>query len=262
MTLEQSQILQILHEELAKIRTKNPAYSLRAYARKLKLPVSALSGFLNGKLPLTRKSAQKILENLQTNPLQAKSLLSEVPLRKNSRHTSRLLPGYEQLDMDQFHLISEWHYFAILSLAVTRDWNSDPAQVAARLGIQLREAKTALERLEKLGLLDRAKDGRLVATGKQFKTSNGIPNVFLRKHHLEGLDLARRSMEEDAYNECDFSSVTMAVSPALLGEAKKRITAFRKSLSDFLESDEKTQVYRMCVQLFPISDRKTAKELK
>jgi hypothetical protein len=242
MTSEQGSILKILQEELAKARARNPRYSIRAFS---------------SKLPITKRTGEKILHGLAADPKTKATLLQGLKYRENNRPTLPVIKAgvYSQIDMDQFHLICEWYYFGILSLATTDNFQDDPAWISKTLGIQKREAKSALQRMERIGFLARNKDGRLVPTGKQFKTSNGTPNAYLRKHHFEGLDLARRSMEEDAFESCDFSSITMGIDPQKLPEAKKLITHFRKSLCAFLESDPKKEVYRMSIQLFPLSNR-------
>jgi uncharacterized protein (TIGR02147 family) len=267
MSAAQAQTLKILTEELARIRMKNPGYSLRAFARRLKLPVSALSGILSGNLPITRKNGEKILENLHVAPPMAEKILQGLRLRSDSPspYTSRVLKSqrrYSLLDMDHFQTISEWQYFAVLSLATTKGWKSEPAWIASRLGIQIRQAKEVLIRLERLDLLARDDSGRLMPTGKQYRTSSGVPNTFLRRHHVQGLDLARRAMEEDEFDACDFSSMTMAIDPRKLPEAKHRITEFRRSLCQFLEADERTEVYRICLQLFPLSARANSNQAK
>jgi len=190
-------------------------------------------------------------------------ILQGLKLRDDDKPSSPVLKAatYSELDMDQFHLISEWYYFGILSLATTKTFKSDSTWIAKSLGIQKREANAALERLERLGLLARDQKNKLVATGKAFKTSSEIPNTYLRKHHLQGLDLARRAMEEDEFKACDFSSITMAVDPEKLPEAKKLITQFRQNLCAFMEADAKKEVYRMSVQLFPLSNRESFSKL-
>jgi len=257
--LKQSQIklLSLLHEELTRIRTRNPRYSIRAFSKKLGLPVSTLSGVLNRKLPITRKTAEKILQCFAVDPKTTTQLLQGLKYREDNRSTFPVLKvgNYSQLEMEHFHLISEWYYFGILSLAITEGFQDNPDWIAKTLGIQKREARTALERLERLDLLVRNEHGTLVPTGKQFRTTNGIPNTYLRKHHVETLDLARRAMDEDEFSACDFSGMTMAINPAKIPEAKKMITDFRRSLCAYLESDSKKEVYRLSIQLFPLSNR-------
>jgi uncharacterized protein (TIGR02147 family) len=257
MKQSQTQLLKLLHEELTRIRARSPQYSIRLFSKKLGLPVSALSGILNGKLPITRKSGEKILQNLAVDPKTAAQILQGLKYREDHRlRLSVLKTGtYSQLEMDQFYLISEWYYLAVWTLAMTDGFQEDLEWISKTLGIKKREAKSALSVLERLELLARGASGKLAPTKKSVKTTNGIPNTYIRKHHLEGLDLARRAMDEDEFSACDFSGITMTVDPEKLPEAKKLITDFRRSLSHYLEGDSKKEVYRMSIQLFPLSNR-------
>ena len=45
----------------------------------------------------------------------------------------------------------------------------------------------------------------------------------------------------------------MAIDPENLGEAKNMIKSFRKRLSKKLESGNKKEVYKLAIQLFPLS---------
>ncbi len=250
------EILSLLNEEFTRLKTKNSSFSLRAFSKRMNLPVSALSGILNNRYPITKKTGEKVLAALAIDPKRTSVLLNALQHRSPSAKHPSVTPEYIELRMDDFHMIANWYYFGILSLAETEGFNGSAIQVCQRLGIQLRQAKSALERLENMGLLVRNKTGRLVHSGKPYQTSQGIPNTYLRKHHQENLELARRSMEEDEFEQCDFSGITMAIDPAKLPEAKKRITKFRRELCQFLESEQKKQVYRMNFQLFPLSERK------
>ena len=51
-----------LHDEFSSARIKNPMFSLRAFARKLNLPPSALSEILNGKRTVLDAIAQRLQE--------------------------------------------------------------------------------------------------------------------------------------------------------------------------------------------------------
>jgi transcriptional regulator with XRE-family HTH domain len=64
---EQFLLIKHLNNELNSRRIANKQYSLRAFARDLKLDASQLSKILKGKLPLTCQFAIKICDNLKLN---------------------------------------------------------------------------------------------------------------------------------------------------------------------------------------------------
>lgn len=260
---EQVEVLKILNEELMRIRNRNPAYSLRSYARKLHLSPSTLSGILAGRLSLTRRMGEKILHHLCVDPTTSNQLLSQLTNKVSKKKKRQMGTAAEagqdfvQFNMDQFHLISDWWYFGIMSLSETEGFKDDPKWIAKRLGVGIPEVKTALKRLERMDLLVRNERGTLVGTGKSFKTTSDIANMSLRKSHFQTVELAKQSLEQDAFEECDFTSITMPTDSVKIPEAKRRIAEFRRSLMEFLEDDKKTEVYRVFIGFFPLSKRES-----
>ena len=165
-------------------------------------------------------------------------------------------PQYSELATDQFRAVADWYHFAILSLAETRDFNDDPRWISERLNVRLTDVVSALERLERLGMLTRNKRGALAPSGKQFSTTDEIAAAAVRGYHSEILELARNSLERDSIVRRDFTTMTMAVDPVRLVQAKKMIRQFRAKLCDYLEQGERTEVYQLSINLFPLSSQK------
>jgi len=238
----QNEIIERLSNEYTKARAKNPSYSLRAFSNRLGIQVSALSEILNGKRVISKKMGHRILSGLGLSPIESENILTGTSEGDESN-----------LSLDYFKAISDWYYFAILSLAEIPNFEADPAWVAKRLNISNREAKIAIDRLIKLGMLVENEDGSYEASGIQYKTPTDILNASLKNHTVQTLELATDSVINDPVEERDFSTITMAIDPENLGEAKKMIKSFRKRLSKKLESGNKKEVYKLAIQLFPLS---------
>jgi uncharacterized protein (TIGR02147 family) len=246
----QVEIAFLLRREFAQIRERNPAFSLRAFAAKLQIAPSTLSEIFSGKKSIALRSGRKILDRLSIESEKRHALLEALA---GKAKISQAPVDLVQVAMDQYHLISDWYYFAILSLSETETFRGSPEWVAKRLNIRTSVARNALKRLERLGLLARSGQGNLVPTGKAFKTTSDIPNSEIRRSHLQNLELARLSLENDSLDLCDPTAMTMAIDPAKIPEAKKRIRRFRRDLCRFLESGRKLEVFRMYFHLFPMS---------
>ena len=63
------------------------------------------------------------------------------------------VPNYGELQIDIFNLISDWHHYAILSLGDIKPNRANPKWISAQLGITLRDASNAFDRLLRLGLI-------------------------------------------------------------------------------------------------------------
>lgn len=256
----QREVLSLLSQEFAKARLKNPSFSQRAYARKLGIHPSAISGLMAGKLRVTRKSARKIFITLGVDPVFSKKVLGNLkdrtdkPKDLDPKALLKITPDtYTQLDLEQYHILTHWVYSAILLLSETVDFSDDPKWIATRLGAPINDVKNALKRLLKLGMLAENAEGKLISTGKKFKTTTDIPNLYIRAHHIEGLELARNKLEGEFSNLNDFSGTTMAIDPEKIAEAKVMISEFRKRLAAHLGTSNKKEVYRLAIQFFSIT---------
>jgi plasmid maintenance system antidote protein VapI len=59
----------LLKQELHQRMTKNPMYSIRSFAKALRIHPGTLSSYLNGKRKITIKSAAYLAERLNLDPL-------------------------------------------------------------------------------------------------------------------------------------------------------------------------------------------------
>ena len=248
-------IQKVLHEEFGRLRAKNPAFSLRALARRIAIPAPALSEILQGKRGVSRKRALLIADKLLLDPERKTELLSRFPARGKRDGVAGEQRERAQLTMDHFHTVSEWYHFAILSLAETQGFDPSPEAIALRLGLSRAVVVSALDRLLRLGMIERGADGGLRATGVSYQTPDDIASVSLRRAHAANLELAAQSLANDPVEERDFTSLTVAVDPARLPGAKKRIRKFLREMSDYFEAGEKKEVYKMCIQAFPLSKK-------
>lgn len=154
----------ILKEELASRCRQNPRYSLRAFARDLKLAPSRLSEVLSGKQGLSRPAAERIAKALGYAPGDIErfcDLVESLHARsKKNRDSARLrlkkVGGDSteiQLQADTVKLIADWYHFAILELTNIDGFRSESKWIAKRLGISEFEAQLALDRLQRLNLI-------------------------------------------------------------------------------------------------------------
>jgi uncharacterized protein (TIGR02147 family) len=238
----------ILLDEFAARKKKNPAYSLRAYARDLSISVTALSDALAQKRDLSKKNLQKISDRLGWGPEKTAKIFGE--LREQTSEVSQ--KEFFSLEEDSFRLISDWYYFAILALANTPKPSSNPKWIADQLGISMQEAKVALERLRRLGLIS-VDSGKLKQKTKTVSVLSNVPSSTIRLFHRENLRLAERSIDEVPMQLRDLGAITFPADPKRLELARKELIKFRRKIARLMEGESPTSVYTLALQLFPVS---------
>ena len=226
---------------------RNARYSLRAFAKALTIDPSSLSQILSGKRPLSKKSVEAICEKLGATP---KDLKSFGLLNVDSSNDN-----YHQVNVDTFAVIAEWYHYAILELTFVSGFKADPRWIGKKLSITVEEAKSAIERLKRLGLL-LEENGSLIKSSK-FLTNHSSVNTSGAHRELQKqvIEKALLAVEECPHEEKDITSMTMAVDVANLDKARDLIRKFRRDICALLEDGEQTRVYNLGIQLYPLSEK-------
>jgi uncharacterized protein (TIGR02147 family) len=223
---------------------------------------------------LGEKSIQNITSAFELDPSQAKIFRAmvlaidgetpEVRLQYNEeldRHFGSMSEQKKYLDLSvaKFRVIADWYHLAVLELLGIKEFrsvskNAYQTWIATKLGLTELQVKLALDRLKSLELVD-FKDGKPQKTEGLLHTGDKVPSAAIRSHHRQYLEKAIAAIDDQEFEECDFSGIIVPTDLAKLPEAKKAIQEFRKKLSQILKGDNPTEVYRMSFGLFRISSK-------
>lgn len=251
--IEQAIIIDLLNRELSKRQLKNPLYSMRRFARMLGVSPATISETLNGKRRLSQRTILKLVAKLSLDPSQKHILLHKLTGPSSRKKTFQQSSTFLRMGAKEFEPISEWYYFAILSLSETSDFSPNPHWIAKRLNIRPEQAKRSLHKLFANGYMKRGTDGKVEVTHQIARVSNS-KDPTLTRYNKQGLRLAAIALDESNEVQRAFSSMTMAIDIENLPAARDLIRRFRHELSNMLEHGNKTEVYRLGIQLFPLSE--------
>ncbi len=264
---------QCLKDALSLRCQKNPSYSLRAFARALRLDPTALSRILSGKQVPSLKVAHQCIQVLELGPEQSRKFLLSLAKSQAQRNLRRRPPrGFSDLadlyiqspsdlvvtplDNESYQVIAEWFHAAILELTFSDDFKSNAKWVASQLGISPITAKLAIDRMLDLRLLKKGPRGQLLKTHKQLDTvDRHLSSPALRKGQKQFLEKAIESVENDSIDERDMSFMVMNIDPSKIPEAKKMIVHFRQVLCKYLESGKRGRVYNLQISLYPLQKK-------
>lgn len=256
--------LEQLKKTFEEKRKKNAKYSTRALARDLKIDPGLLSSILRQKRIPSKKVAESLAESMKFNEIVCWTFLRSIEeqRRLDKELKASRLKRVEQhtvakVTQEQFEKVSKWYHPAIMTLTQIEGFSEKPEFIAKRLGITEVEAAHALEDLIDADILFRNSEGKLVAreqitvVDKRECTTNTLKN-----HQKELLDQSKQSVDRVPYGKRFHMGTAIAIDPEKLPEARKIMEEFMRSLSVFLESGKKQNVYQFSTALFPLEVQK------
>ena len=161
----------------------------------------------------------------------------------------------EILGEDQFDYYESWVNPVVREMAPQMG-DATPAKIAEKLAFdtQTAEVKKALSLLQKVGLLRKGERGYEQAA-KSITTGNlEVARLSVREMHRQMGELAVRALDEIPMNERDISGLTLGVSENAFYRISQEIADFRRRISSIVMEDTgENRVYRLNVQLFPLT---------
>jgi len=239
---------------LASRQRRNPQYSLRSFARDIGLNPGTVSAIMQGRRTIPRARLGLVCDRLALSPRQ-RAVVTKLWCEEASKASVEAPPLTESVEIDETHyqILAEWEHFAVLSLIRTKGFQEDLVWIAKRLGISMARVKVVLSRLESIGFIGRAADGSLIRTAPPLKTSEGVVSAALQAAHKEELTLAGDALTSVSVDLRDISSMTMAMNPSRLLVASELIKKFRDEMAALCDEDDATEVFQLCIQLFPLT---------
>ena len=244
------QINLILQRRFAELKIKNPSFSLRAFALKLGLSSGALSEILQGKRKVSKKLTYQVMEKLMLDPEERQKVLAAT----FADYRNKEIPENQlKLSQDELQILSEWYHYAILNLIDTCDFKNDFSWISARIGLPKSMVIHAIERLKRLHLITEDFAGNFKRKSHPLRTSDDLEDISIKKSHAESMDLAKDSLMKDSVKKRDFTSGTLTINPLKLPQAKELIRQFQSDLAQLMQKGPQTEVYKLNIQLFPLT---------
>lgn len=242
---------------------RNPAYSMRALARDLGLSVSTVSELLSKKIGLSATAAEKIIHNLNLDMLEREHLLdiaaAETSKSKKIREAANIKLRVREikntktvLTVDAFKVVADWYHLAILEISELNNFESDSKWIARKLGIDPVLVENAIERLMRLGIIEKQENGWRV-TEDFSSISSQAPSEGIRNFHRQVLNLAIDSISTQKVSERELGSLILACRSSDLPEMRKELQNFRRKFTaKFGRRENKDSVYCLATPLFSL----------
>ena len=180
-----------------------------------------------------------------------------IELRKLAAENSLHLVGEEQYDF-----FASWRYPVLREMV-----SSSPSAKPAELAEQFVESTSAKEVRDALAVL--LKNGFVKKEGNAYSVieksiSTGIlepGKMAIRGMHRQMGELALKALDSTPPTERDISGMTMGLTESAYHRVVEETAAFRRRLASIaMESSGEERVYRMNLQLFPLTRLKKGKQ--
>lgn len=241
------QIRVAIQKEFLERCRKNPAYSLRAFAKYLEIDQSHLSKLLKGQRPITKEIAVNVGPKLGLRAAQVKELF---------KSGAATMPGFLTLSDDEFEVLSEWHHFAILELAKTKNFDRHPSKIAARLGIHVEEVRNALERLQRLNFIRINKKGFKLLSPNNTWSNPQKTSAARKKYQRHLIEKSLSAIDHIPYELRENASLTVAIDVNRIPDFKTKLKQMRQELASYFQDhNEKNlnEVYQLTMAFFPLT---------
>lgn len=265
MVFEHNNYRAFLKAVLAERISTNPAYSLRAFARDIEVHPAQLSAIFGAKKGLSQESALRVARRLSLGANEADYFCllvqyESAPSEEVKDAVMTKLRGLNrniemrELSVDLFKIIADWYHFPILEMTELKKFDFAPKSIARRLGITPLEAEAAIERLERLELIEKDEKGRYRKAESNLLVKAKHSNKALQSFHKQMLARAAESFDNQRPEERYVGSQTFAIDVAQVEEARAIIDRFRRELvAHFDRGKNPTEVYHLGVQLFKLT---------
>jgi transcriptional regulator with XRE-family HTH domain len=240
-----------LQRKLHEMRLKNAHYSQNSLAKKLGMSSGSLSLILKGKRLVSFKAAQSIGNKLNLSETEMAVFLAPY-------ETIRVLRegvSYKVFDQEKVNDNLDALDYSILS-ALNLDMEASFNNLVYKFKhIELALVTGALDKLERLNIVSKNDKLIYVRNMERIMSTDGTASERIQELHRRDLEIATGSLTEVPVSLRDFSSITMAISRRKIPLAVSLIRKFQDDLSLIMEGKDsvRTDVYKLCVQLFPLS---------
>jgi uncharacterized protein (TIGR02147 family) len=255
MPMEQTYYVTKLKERLSEKQRTKPQYSLRAFARDIDVHASTLSQVLKGKRALPFKSAHTVAGNLSLSPKE-RTLFLESIFRAKTNIDEIKISELDKIIMhdETYHKgIAEWEHYAVLELFDLANFEVNKKSIASKLDLTPTRVEVVLTNLLQCGLLKNGQNDNYEKAHPDIKTTEDVASNALKESHKETLNMGLNKLDEIEVELRDFSSSTIGIDLEKLPEAKTIIREFRQKMTGLLRDGNKTDVYQLAIQFYPLT---------
>jgi uncharacterized protein (TIGR02147 family) len=158
---------------------------------------------------------------------------------------------------EQFEYYSKLHYGVIRSIIDMHgfDGNFEALAKALRPRVTPKQARLAVELLQKLGFIKKQKNGIYQVSNKSIATEPEVVSLAVLNFHKQAAEQGLKALEELPKEQRNITGCMIGISKQSYDRICEEIQVFRSRLLQIAEADQAADtVYQLNFQLFPVSN--------
>ena len=246
----------------------NPTFSYSVWARRMGVQSPAtLCMVTKGQRSPGKNLVVKFTKDLALDSNEARYFEILVDLKKHRGHLTPSLhlmkeleqkhpdKGFKLIRHDQFKLISNWYYWALLEMVTLKGFKENTGWISEKFEYSVSEAdiQEALATLERLDFVARDRNGKLFRTSQVLKTDSDVASQAIREYHSQCLKNAEESLRKHDVSEREFQGLTLSMSPQQMPKAKAVIREFIEEFCRTFDNPAAHRVLQLELSLIPLT---------
>lgn len=252
-----------------RLKEQDKKYSFRFFSKLAGFKSSSvLKMIMDGKRNMGTNTIEQFAQALKLKPDEASFfrilvLFNQAKTGTEKQNYAQALMNFSEfrksnpLTESQYNFCAFWYMPVIWEFAGVPGFQDDPEWIAQRIIPQITttQARKALADLQQLGLLVVGKNGKLIKSQSNVRTTNEVASSAIAQWHREMMMRASESIERIPREKRDISGITCSMSLATARKMKEKVQKFRKELMEMAAQDPSPKmVYQLNLQLFPTAD--------
>lgn len=278
---EYSDYRKYLADYFAEQKAKNSAFSYQLFSNKCGFKNKGfIYNVMCGRKNLSKSSIVGVCEALkltraETDFFENLVSLNQAPNFKSKNYYFEKLNGFrttnpkasqaKKLREDQYGFYATWYHCAIRSLIDMHPFKNDYSWLAKNVmpPITPKKAQKSVELLERLGLIQKQKNGYYKVTEKSITTGKEISGLAIGKFHLEAMQLAAKALKELPKEKRHITGLTLGISKEAYEKICDEIFEFHDKIMKIADEDKSANsVYQMNFHFFPFSNTEIERSVK
>ena len=261
-------ISEFLTDALEAKKAANPNFSIRSWAINLGIKShGSLHAMIKGQRNIPKKHIPHFIKSLGLKGQEAPffELLVDLKRAKTNEEREHYLTKLQTLvpnrfrditDIEKYSYIMDPLHLILVEMSLLKKFKSNLAWLKTHLRYNgnMRDIEIVIDRLVKLGILEKTKNG-FSKTTKHIYTTKEVMSEAVQMYHKKMCQFAAEQVSLQNVEQKEYNAITFNIKLKDLPEIKEQIRQFSDELIQQFEasSGEGEETYQLNVQFFSVS---------